>query len=289
MQLAPRLRFSTTAHAGVGVPCEVGYIRYMQSGAMELVYRLPKARKEWALGEETMPESVLHDEAVALLRAILAWWARGHHGMQVARNLAIRWDQEHPQFGIDPDVCVLSPAPPEGRDLRSVRTWMPDHHAPVLAIEVVSESNPRKDYEVAPEKYAASGTRELWIFDPLLSGPSAHGGPHRIQVWQRDADDRLVRTYAGDGPARSTLLGAYLVVVSDGVSLRIAEDADGTLFWLTSEEAERTAKEAERTAKEAERTAKEAERTAKEAERTAKEAALLRIAELEAQLAEKAR
>jgi Uma2 family endonuclease len=211
---------------------------------VELVYRLPIARREWELTEETMPESVLHDEAVALLRAILAWWARGQERVQVARNLAVRWDKKHPQFGIDPDVCVLMPAPPEGRDLRSVRTWVTGHHAPALAIEVVSETNPRKDYEVAPEKYAASGTEELWIFDPLLSGPTAHGGPHRIQVWQRDADQRLVRTYAGDGPAHSGRLDAYLLVVNDGHSLRIADDAEGTLFWLTSEEVERSEKEA---------------------------------------------
>jgi Uma2 family endonuclease len=261
----------------------------MQSSAREIDYRLPNARGEWALGEDTMPESVVHDEAVALLRALLSWWARGQSNVQVARNLAIRWDQEHPQFGIDPDVCVLSPAPPEGRDLRSVRTWIPGHHAPVLAIEVVSETNPRKDYEVAPEKYAASGTRELWIFDPLLCGPKTLGGPHRIQVWQRDEEDQLVQTYAGKGPARSTLLGAYLVVVSDGVSLRVAEDEAGTRFWLTSEEAERSAKEAERSAKEAERSAKEAERSAKEQERSEKEAALRRIEELEAKLAAKAK
>jgi Uma2 family endonuclease len=215
----------------------------MQSRIVELVYRLPKERREWELGEEVMPESVVHDEAVALLRALLSWWARGQVETQVARNLAVRWDQSHPQFGVDPDVCVLSPAPPDGRDLRSVRTWTPGHSAPVLAIEVVSETNPRKDYEVAPEKYAASGVGELWIFDPLLSGPTSHGGPHRIQVWQRDSEARLVRTYAGDGPALSAALNAYLIAVNDGLSLRIAEDAEGSHFWLTSEEAERAAKE----------------------------------------------
>ena len=48
-----------------------------------------------------------------------------------------------------------------------------------------------------------------------------------------------------------------------------------------------TPAEAERAAKEAERAAKEAERTAKEIERAAKEAALRRVAELEALLAER--
>ena len=28
----------------------------------------------------------------------------------------------------------------------------------------------------------SSGTRELWVFDPLLVGPAAHGGPMTLQV-----------------------------------------------------------------------------------------------------------
>jgi Uma2 family endonuclease len=223
----------------------------MESRLVELVYRVPAGGTAWELSGETMPESVVHDQAVELLRALLAWWARGRSDVQIARNLAIRWDEAHPQVGVDPDVCVLSPAPPDGADLRSVRTWQPGHTAPRLAVEVVSETNPHKDYLVAPEKYAASGTGELWIFDPLLSGPKDHGGPFRIQVWQRDEADRLVRTHAGDGPAPSRYLGAYLVVVKDGVALRITDDANATSFWLTGEEAERAAKEAERAAKEA--------------------------------------
>ena len=37
-------------------------------------------------------------------------------------------------------------------DLRSVRTWLPGHGPPRLAIEVVSETNPHKDYVIAPDK-----------------------------------------------------------------------------------------------------------------------------------------
>ena len=119
-----------------------------------------------------------------------------------------------------------------------------------------------------------------------------------MQVWRRTEGDRLARCYAGDGPAYSPALEAYLVVVDEGRKLRIAEDEGSTRFWRTGEEAEREAKEAERAAKEAERAAKEAEREAKEAERAAKEAereakeaereakeeALARIAELEREL-----
>jgi len=246
-------------------------------GLHYVVPRVPRPGVEaWELSEETMPESVVHDQAVELLKALLAVWAARAGGM-VVRNLAVRWDEARPSVGVDPDVAVLEPPPPDASELRSVRTWIPGHTAPVLAIEVVSETNPHKDYAIAPDKYAASGTGELWIFDPLLSGPTAHGGPWRLQVWRRREDGDFARVQAGEGPAWSPLLGAWLVPTDEGRKLRIAEDEGATRFWRTAEEAERTAKEAERTAK-------EAERTAKEAERTAKEAALARIVELEAEL-----
>lgn len=251
----------------------------------QVVYRVPRSRRGWELDEETMPESALHDEAVELLKAILAWWARSRDNVQIARNLAVRWDEREPRIGVDPDVCVLSPAPPrEGADLRSVRTWKPGHAPPLLAIEVVSENDPHKDYVVAPDKYAASGTRELWVFDPLLAGPTAHGGPFRLQVWRRDDEERFVRVYAGDGPAYSEVVCAHLVAVDQGRSLRIADDADGARLWPTPEEAERAAKEAERAAKQAERAAKETAQAAQHAERAAKEEALARVALLEAAL-----
>ncbi|HEU4539183.1 MAG TPA: hypothetical protein VFS00_33915, partial [Polyangiaceae bacterium] len=158
------------------------------------------------------------------------------------------------------------------------------HAAPKVALEVVSAGHPRKDYGQALEKYDDSGTGELWVFDPLLAGPAAGGGPHRLQVWARDGRGRLVRQYAGEGPARSPYLGAWLVVVEGGQRLRLADDPAGRRLWPTAEEAERAAKEAERAAKERALAAKEAERAATEAERAAKEAALAELARLRAEL-----
>ena len=223
-----------------------------------LHYSVPRLRSGWELSDETMPESVVHDQAVDLLKAILAAWAARAGNAFVARNLAVRWEEAHPRIGVDPDVAVFSPPPPSAAELRSVRTWLPGQAAPLLAIEVVSETNPHKDYAVAPDKYAACGVAELWIFDPLLSGPTAHGGPFRLQVWHRQGDGDLVRVHAGDGPARSPALGAWLIATDEGRKLRIADDETATSFWLTTEEVERAAKEA----------------------------ALARIAELEAKLAQ---
>lgn len=211
---------------------------------------MERARAGWELSGETMPESVLHDAVVTLLRAVLEVWAGAHRPCLVARNLAVRWDESQPQVGVDPDIAVLKPPPPEGSSLRSLRTWDTGHRAPLLAVEVVSETNPRKDYVLAPDKYAASGTGELWVFDPLLSGPTSQGGPFRLQVWNRAGRGDFVRTYAGDGPVRSTALDAFLVVVDEGRKLRLAHDAAGTDLWLTGEEEERAARERERAAKE---------------------------------------
>ena len=147
--------------------------------------------------------------------------------------------------GLDPDVSVLQPRPPGGESLASLRTWLPGHVAPKLAIEVASESNPNKDYAQAPDKYAASGTEELWIFDPLLVGPRAHGGPLRLQVWRR-TEGSFVREYAGEGPAWSEALGAWAVVTEGGKLLRVAASADGSGLWPTEAEAARAASEGAR-------------------------------------------
>jgi Uma2 family endonuclease len=249
------------------------------SDIARIVLRYEVSTRDWTLPEEPVPESQPHDLAVDLVKAILLHWvATTARNAQVARNLAVRWDAQRPQTGTDPDLCVIEPRTPEGDDLTSLCTWRPGHASPKLAIEVVSESNTVKDYVAAPERYAACGVDELWIFDPKLVGSARFGGPQRIQVWRRADDGAFERVYAGEGPAWSPYVAGWLFAVDEGRKLRIAGDREGTVWWPTGEEAERAAKEAERTAK-------EAERAAKEAERAAKEAALARVAELEAKLA----
>jgi Uma2 family endonuclease len=230
--------------------------------AVSVRYTVPRRVAGWELSDELMPESVLHDHAVELLKALLmAWAARAGSPMLVARNLAVRWSEAEPRIGVDPDVCVISPAPHAASSLRSIRTWLPDQAPPILAIEVVSETNPHKDYAIAPDKYAASGAGELWVFDPLLSGPAAHGGPFRLQIWHRGKGGDFVRIYAGDGPVRSPTLGAFLMITDDGHKVRLADDESGTQIW----------------------------RTAEEAAHAEKDAALARVAELEAALAARAK
>lgn len=215
--------------------------------SMSVRYDLPRPGVGWELGE-TLPSSFLHDEIVTLLRAILAAWAaKLRPDALIVRDFAFRWDRERPKNGVDPDVAVFAPRPPEDlTELRSVCTWKEGHRPPLLAIEVVSDTEPRKDYTIAPDKYAASGARELVVFDPKMAGPRAHGGPFRLQVWRRDESGAFMRVYAGDGPSYCTALAGHLVVSEDGLRLRFADDGAGERLWLTAEEEARATADAAR-------------------------------------------
>jgi Uma2 family endonuclease len=204
---------------------------------IEVVYEVPSEHDRWLLDEDDMPESALHDAIIRLLVEILVAWSRKHAGRAaIGRNIALRWNEQNPKQGVDPDVYVVDPAPPEGEDATSICLWKPGHHPPRVAVEVVSETTAEKDYGDGPDRYAASGTRELWIFDPLRAGPDLRGGPHLLQLWRRDAAGNFRRHYAGDGPARSEELDAWLVVTDSGRRLRVAEHSTGAGLWPTAAE-----------------------------------------------------
>ncbi len=227
------------------------------------------APDRWLLEEEDVPETSLHSRIIALVVSILtAWIARTGRDAQVDRNLAVRWDPTRPRTGADPDVVLMQPAPPEGRALTTLDLWEPGHAPPRLAVEIVSLNTADKDYLDAPDRYAASGIEELWIFDPKGFGPAVPEGPFRLQVWRRSGEGELERVYEGDGPAFSPELHAWLVVTEGGEMLRLADDPEGTRLWLTGEEEQAAARDrAERDRDRAERDRDRAERDRDRAER----------------------
>lgn len=223
-----------------------------------------------------MPEGAVQDAAT---QCAVSWLSGGlrRRGRNVAvrRNPALRWDEAHPKVGVDPDVCVLEPPPdlPPG-ELTSLCTWREGVSPPIIALEIVSERTAAKDYDEGPRKYAASGTRELWVFDPQRFGPDDDGGPWVLQLWERGRNDQFRRIYVGNGPVRSEALGAWLRVSADGLTLRASDDEDGALLWPTEREEAEAANAARATAV-----------AALDSERRAREAAEARVAALEALLA----
>lgn len=225
------------------------------------------------LDEDDMPENTLHHSAIALLELILlAWVKRLDLDALVAVNLACRWDRTDARIGIDPDLLLTIPHPPllDGRrSLKQLRLWEPGHAPPRVTVEVVSESTADKDYDEAPWAHAKAGTRELWIFDPELHGPTRGGGPFLLQVWQQQPNGTLKRTHAGNGPAWSEEMQAWLVLTEEATRLRLSDDRWGKHLWPT--EAEARARELEAKAREVEARARElAEAQQREAEAKAR-------------------
>ncbi len=227
------------------------------SDQISVGYAVPRWSPAWAVPEVRVPESEVHDQAIEYLRGVLlAWVLRTGLDAKVYRNLGIRWVPSEPRAGFDPDLCLVTPAPPESEGILSLKLWQAGHEAPKLAIEIVSQGHPYKDYVDTPDRCAACGVEELWIYDPCRYGRRAHGGPHLLQVWRR-SDGGFERRHAGAGPAYSQLLGAWLSPAAsrkpDEALLRVSDERDARSYWPTLSEQERQRSERERQAAEQER------------------------------------
>lgn len=254
--------------------------------ARAIVYEVVPDWSRWELPEYgLMPRSLWHNTVQRTLSSVFRAAARRQErDVVVLEETAVRWRKERPTVGVDPDVAWVEPTPPEGDRLQSLLTWKRGHVPPRVVVEVVSPTNPYKDYEIAPDRYSDLGVDELWVFDPGLEGPRAAGGPFRLQVWRRDRRG-FHRVHAGDGPVKSKFFGAWLVLTQERQMLRLAEDPFGATLWPTLEEEATALKEKERAEKEKERTEKERERAEKERERARREAAEAELAALRAEVA----
>jgi hypothetical protein len=252
------------------------------SDAPLVLHDVPRWLPEWAIPEVPVSESDTHDAAIEWLRArLVAWVERTSRNVKVARNLGIRWVREERRFGFDPDLCLIEPAPDAAHPLHSLRLWQSDHPPPRVAIEVVSPGHPYKDYVDTPARCAACGVAELWVYDPMLAGPRARGGPHLLQLWLRRDDGGFERVSAGTEPVHSPFMNAWLhpraSPLASGAHLLISDDREGRELWLSNEQ---RAREDEQRARAAEQQARAAEQQAREQ----LERSLKQQAELEAEL-----
>ena len=84
--------------------------------------------------------------------------------MRVARNLAVRFYAEDERVGIDPDLCVLAPPPPELDDIGSVCLWKPGHTAPTLCIEERAPLRQVADGSARRRRQACQGVLGVFLY-----------------------------------------------------------------------------------------------------------------------------
>lgn len=196
--------------------------------------------RSWYLtDEEDMGESPEQGGIIRTLVSILEQMCarRGWQDIYIGADNFFAWIEEEPMVRVSPDVYVLrNPIHPLPG---SWQTWLPGHHAPELAFEVVSEDW-RKDYDEAPAKYAMLGVGELVIFDPAAAA-GITGTPDRvpIQIYRRTEDGLFVRRESGDGPflLRTVDLHVFCQIGPQGPLLRLSVDAAGRDPCPTADEA----------------------------------------------------
>ncbi len=223
----------------------------MPNSEFPIGYTVPRWSPSWAITQRDDYRSP-HAVGVQLLGSVLeAWLSRAARLAKVARDLPIRWIAQEPKPGLIPDLCLLDPAP--HATVRTLCTWHDDQSPPKLVVEFIDGRHPHKQYIDLPDRCAACGVDELWLYDPTLSAHPMHGGPHPLQVWTSSSAGKFERQHAGPGPAYSALLSAWLHPVTDGspARLHIADDQDSTVFWPTA--SEQRARELDRTTLELQR------------------------------------
>ena len=242
--------------------------------------------------EDDVGEHELQTYILEVLRPLLEAFVRAQGAVaHVGSDQSIYWKQHDPQACVAPDIYVL-PGVPQDIAIDVWKVWERGV-VPSFALEVVG-GDKHKDYEEAPRRYAELGVQELVVFDPF-DGPGRvafalyRRRGESLQRVQTTSEDRVFSEQLGCHLRRIGRHGETRLRVATGPrgDDLLPTDAEARDAERAAKEAERAAKEAERDAKEAERAAKEAEREAKEREKAAKEAALRRVAELEAKLAER--
>ena len=189
--------------------------------------------------EEDMGEGCEQEVIIWVLKQVLTVLARerGWDRVHIGADQFFAWVEEEPLVRVSPDVYLLDDPPPRPLP-RSWQTWRPGHRPPRFAVEIVSEDW-RKDYDLAPPKYAQLGARELVVFDPeAAAGRAAASERVPLQVFRREPDGGFVRVHRGPGPARSEELDAWLVtpLSGDAADLRLARDPQGHDLVPTLEE-----------------------------------------------------
>ncbi len=123
-----------------------------------------------------MGETDLHIHWMFRIRDILKWRYREHH-TYVACNLLVYYQEGMPKKFLVPDVFVVKDSDPGFR--RTYKLWE-EGQSPDCIFEVTSLGTRREDETVKPNKYAAMGVGEYFLYDPSSEYLSPPLQGHRL-------------------------------------------------------------------------------------------------------------
>jgi Uma2 family endonuclease len=193
----------------------------------------------WYLDEDDMVESWEQGAIIRTLLSSLEELARLKAWRKVlfGADNYFAWLPDEPRVRVSPDVYLVDD-PPEPPIPAGWQTWLPGHHPPRWAVEIVS-SDWKKDYEEAPAKYAQLGCRELILFDPDVARAAVSGKSRvALTAYRRGQDGLFVQTYSGTGPVFSAELDAWLGVRLEGPVARLRFFLDEACKQLVPTEGE---------------------------------------------------
>ncbi len=225
----------------------------------------------------------------ALLSSMEQWVKEEGKAWLVGSEQDMLLREDDQRVGVRPDAYLL-PCIPEDLSFERWPAYKEGMPVPVLAVEFVSPSNWKKDYEEAPEKYTALGVEELVLVDLLAArGESRAKGAEVFQAYRMGGGGKLERVYAGPGPVYSEVMGVWWR--EQGGEIVLTRDREGKEVVPTKEEAEAgKTRVAQEKAKEEEKARKKAEEKAtKEAQKSKEAIKARRSAEEKAKEEEKAR
>jgi Uma2 family endonuclease len=226
---------------------------------MSLVQTLPEIEYPESDGRP-MGETDLHRLWMSRIYDLLSYRYRDQR-VYVGCDLLVYYVQNKPKKYVVPDDFVVLDCEPGLR--RTFKIWV-EHRIPNAVFEVTSLKTWRDDQQKKPEKYAAIGVKELFLYDPTQDylDPPLQG----YRLWR--GQYRPIRPDAS-GALQSRELGIILQLEQ---SRLVMFDAKTGERLLTEAEAERAAREAEHAAREAERAAREAAEARADEESRARQA-----------------
>ncbi len=161
---------------------------------IEDIYALPDGqRAELIDGKMYMmaPPNFRHQKIVMELSAVIHRYIKEHKGnCEVLPAPFSVFLNEDDRNYVEPDISVICD--------KNKLTEKGCNGAPDWVIEIISPSDPQRDYDIKLFKYRSAGVREYWIVNPLTHTVTVYDFEHGSGTNQYIFDDNVPVCIYGD-------------------------------------------------------------------------------------------